>query len=926
MVSRMEPVDPARPGSETPATPGGPAPYPAHWEADVLLRDGSTMRIRPILSSDADALQAFHEAQSEESTYFRFFAPMRSLPPRDLERLVTVDHTDRVALVMLSGERIVAVGRYDRIEAGTAEVAFNVSDAHQGRGLGSVLLEHLAAAARERGIDRFVADVLPSNARMIRVFSDAGYDVRQRYEDGVISLEFQIDPTQRSLDVVASREQRTDAASMRALLAPEGVLVVAGEESDGQANLARRIAANLAARGDVTCVGEPLREVAAEHGHPWLPGLPAEPVPAATLAYVAIAPGVVLDLLPTLAAAGVRGVVVLGSGFDRDGAPTQVQLVAAARAAGVRLVGPRSYGLVLRPRDVADNAGSTGTDQAGTDDDVTAAPPADAATANGTLAHPGPAAGPVALFSQSAALSAQLLAATVANGIGVATYVSAGHRADVSGNDLLQYASDLPDVRAVALYLESLGNPRKFARVAGRVSSRVPVVAVVGASQRGEGGLGRAALEEAMLAAGVIVAPTMQAMLDAVALASAAPLPRGRRVAVLGSSIALIGLAAGQLSHVDPDPILVTYDARGGAEAVSAAVERLSAQEWDVAVVIHVDLLGELDPAILSALTGLTSSGRPVLAVVPGLHGLTPELAVPRLEGGTTDAGQEVVPAYPSVEEAVAALELVLRYAQRRRQDPGSLVEPAELDLRAARGIVEDTLAAHPEGATLEPAQTRAFLAALGITMLPSHIVHSTRQAVTLAREIGWPVALKSLDPELRRRSLGGVRLDITRPLELVEAMRTVRLRQGGTGPVELQAMAPLGVACVVRGWDDPIVGPVVSFGLAGDATELLEDATYALPPLRSGDVHRLVRGIRAAPRLLSRLADRLDAEPDLEPLEDVIARVAEAVEAIPQLRALELTPALATEEGILVLSASVRVGPEIRPDGGRRALRPAAP
>ena len=203
--------------------------YPRHWEADVLLRDGSTMRIRPIRPSDAQALQDFHVAQSDESTYYRFFAPLRRLSDRDLTRLVNVDHQDRVALVVVGSQgEIVAVGRYDRVEVGRAEVAFNVSDALQGRGLGSVLLEHLAAAARERGISEFVADVLPGNSRMIRVFTDAGYDVVQRYDDGVISLSFAIDPTQRSLDVIAGREQRTDAASMRALLSPRSIMVVAG--------------------------------------------------------------------------------------------------------------------------------------------------------------------------------------------------------------------------------------------------------------------------------------------------------------------------------------------------------------------------------------------------------------------------------------------------------------------------------------------------------------------------------------------------------------------------------------------------------------------------------------------------------------------------------------------------------------------------
>ncbi len=244
-------------GNPGPATPGsGAAPYPAGWEADVVLTDGTTTRLRPIRPDDAEALQAFHVAQSERSTYLRFFASLERLPERDLERLVTVDHVDRVALVAVTGspeagtpERIIGVARYDVVEPETAEVAFNIADAHQGKGLASVLLEHLAAAARERGLRRFVAEVLPQNGRMIAVFREAGYEVRQRTEDGVVQVTFDIDPTDRSVAVAADREHRAEARSMRALLTARSVVVVGPGPGSGReltARQAERVVAGLA--------------------------------------------------------------------------------------------------------------------------------------------------------------------------------------------------------------------------------------------------------------------------------------------------------------------------------------------------------------------------------------------------------------------------------------------------------------------------------------------------------------------------------------------------------------------------------------------------------------------------------------------------------------------------------------------------------
>ncbi|HEV7196569.1 MAG TPA: GNAT family N-acetyltransferase, partial [Pedococcus sp.] len=191
-----------------------PPGYPATWEADVVLRDGSVAHLRPITPADVEAVHRFHSGQSEESIYLRFFAPLRRLSDRDVTRFTNVDYRDRVALVATVRGEIIGIGRYDRITPTSAEVAFNISDAYQGKGIGSVLLEHLAVIAWEAGVDEFTAEVLPQNRKMLSVFSDAGYEVTRHFEDGVVTLRFEIQPTERSEAVRLSREHRAESVSM----------------------------------------------------------------------------------------------------------------------------------------------------------------------------------------------------------------------------------------------------------------------------------------------------------------------------------------------------------------------------------------------------------------------------------------------------------------------------------------------------------------------------------------------------------------------------------------------------------------------------------------------------------------------------------------------------------------------------------------
>jgi len=898
----------------------GPA-YPAAWEADVVLHDGSTTHVRPMRPDDADALQAFHVAQSERSTYMRFFASLERLPERDLARLVNVDHVDRVALVAVSSgaepddaDQIIGVARYDRIGTDEAEVAFNVADAHQGRGLGSVLLEHLAAAARERGVRRFVAEVLPQNGRMIAVFKDAGYEVRQRTEDGVVAVGFDIDPTDRSLAVMADREHRAEARSMRGLLHASSVVVV-GPGHEAAETLTGRLAARALGNlldGDPAVVVHAV-DVPGEHRGAAYARLADVPGPV-ELAVVAVPAARATEVVRGLARLGVHGVVLLSAGFAEEGAAgleRQRALLRAAHGAGMRVVGPSSYG-ILSARDSG-------------------------LQLNASLARTPPSAGRVGLFCQSAPLSVALLSAVRRRGIGLSQFVSAGHRADVSGNDLMQFwaADDGTDV--VGLYLESLGNPRKFSRVARRLSLTKPVI-VVTAGRSGQvvppGHAVRPThapprtLAEVLRQSGVVRVENTHQMLDVAQVLAHQPLPAGRRTAILASSASVAALVAEAASaaglvvsgHVELLPEDSTPD------QVRAAVDALYADpDSDVVVVVRIPTVGEPDTVLPSAVAHAAArTHRTTVACIFDLHGLTAELTAVDAEGR-----QWVVPAYSTPEDAALALGHAARYAAWRGQDRGRPLHPEGVETRAARRLVAGWLAAEASGDAallLDDERTAQLLGTVGIDVLPSTRVHDADEAVAAAERIGWPVALKTTVPALRHRAdLGAVRLDVADEVELrADVAQVLALAAGfdapaGVPPLEVQAMAPHGSACVVRSVEDPLFGPIISFGLSGDASDLLGDVAYGVPPLTDVDVAELVRAARAAPRLFGyRGLPALD----VAALEDLIARIAVLADDLPELRSLELNPVVVSEHGAVVLGARAAVSRADRADATRRLSR----
>ncbi|WP_443070375.1 GNAT family N-acetyltransferase [Streptomyces sp. QHH-9511] len=508
--------------------------YPDHWEADVVLRDGGTARIRPITTDDADRLVSFYEQVSDESKYYRFFAPYPRLSAKDVHRFTHHDFVDRVGLAATIGGEFIATVRYDRINAqglpasapaDEAEVAFLVQDAHQGRGVASALLEHIAAVARERDIRRFAAEVLPANTKMIKVFTDAGYTQKRSFEDGSVRLHLDLEPTDRSLAVQRAREQRAEARSVQRLLAPRSVAVIgAGRTPGGVGRTVLRNLLDAGYTGRTYAVNRALAEGTAS-----LDGVPAfrsvgaigEPV---DLAVVAVPAERVPEAVADCGEHGVRGLVVLSAGYAESGAEgreRQRELVRQARSYGMRIIGPNAFGIINTTSGVRLNA---------------------------SLAPQMPTAGRIGLFTQSGAIGIALLAGLHRRGAGLSSFISAGNRADVSGNDLLQHWYDDPETDVVLLYLESIGNPRKFTRLARRTAAVKPVVVVKGARHSGSAPPGHrvpvtriphATVSALLRQAGVIRVDTVTELVDAGLLLAGQPLPAGPRIAILGNSESL---------------------------------------------------------------------------------------------------------------------------------------------------------------------------------------------------------------------------------------------------------------------------------------------------------------------------------------------------------------------------------------------------
>ncbi len=869
--------------------------YPHDWEADVVLTDGTVARVRPIVPEDTDGIHVFHAGQSEESIYLRFFAQIKRLADRDVYRFTHVDHHERVALVVLIRDHIAGIGRFDRIDGydgPTAEVAFNVSDRYRGVGIGSVLLEHLADVAREVGVRQFVADVLPQNRRMINVFRDAGYVVSHEMDDGIIAVSFDVEPTEASRMVRLSREHRAEAVSMRRVLRPRSVAVV-GVGSSGE-SVGRAVHRHLREGGYAGA----LYAVGAGAEVDGVPSLGrvtdiGEPV---DLAVVAVPASQVLSVVADCAEADVRTVLVVSSGFaeaGKDGERLQDDLLRTVRAAGIRLLGPNSFGIINTHAELRLNA---------------------------SLSPRTPGPGALGLFAQSGALSITVLAAAERRGLGVSTFASAGNRADISGNDLMQYWIDDESTGVVGLYLESMGNPRKFSRIARQLASVKPVVVVNSGFVRYGAPKGHRvrraktppqAFDAMLRQSGVIRVENLHQLFDVAQLLVSQPLPAGDRIAVVTNSDALSAVTADTalswgLQMARP-PVALSPDAQV-PQFTEAMEQALADPDVDAVVAAFVPQVQATDPEVVRTVEQVAAAhDKPVVATFPGMRGVTP--------GGA-------LPTYPLPEDAVRALVSATRYATWRTRDHGELVRLEGINRRAAHDIVETVLASGGKKHRLDPEQTLALLAAYGIELWPSLPVTTADDAARAATELGLPVVLKATSDLVRhQQGQQWVRTELRSPAQVAEAFRTVEagLRPLGIDGIAVQAQAPTGVPVAVTSTEDPLFGPVVTFGVAGLPVDLLGDVAYGFPPLTSADVADMVTSVRAAP-LLEGYRGTMPVR--LPALHELLTRVSVLADDLPEVSRLQLNPVMAHQDGVSVLGASITVArSRARTDIARRSL-----
>jgi len=850
--------------------------YPTQWESDVVLADGGTVRVRPVRATDEPAVLALYERLSDESVYLRFFSPVPRPTAVQLEQLTTVDYHDRMVMVAELGDEILAIARYDRSSPGEADVAFAVADDQQGRGIATLLLEHLAVVARGNGIHAFAADTLAANTKMLGVFAATGWISERHFDHGTIRVRFNIDATAASIDAVEGRERQAEMASIARLLAPRSIAVIGASRHRG--TIGYEIFRNLLSfgfEGPVYPVNPSTSSVAGVRAYPSMLDVPDTVDLAVVVVPAAVVPGVVLDC----AAKQVRGMVIISAGFAEagsDGKAVERELVAVARRNGMRVIGPNCLGIVSTAPGVRMNA---------------------------TFAPDAPVAGNVAFMSQSGGLGIELMSQAGSLGVGISDFVSVGNKSDVSGNDLLQYWADDPHTDVILMYLESFGNPRKFARLARRIARTKPIVAVK--SGRSAAGSRAASSHTAALAspdiavdalfrqAGVIRVDTLDELLATAMLLAHQPVPAGRRVAIVSNAggpgilaadaCAGAGLEVPELSAATQEALrsLVARDAtvRNPIDLVAGATAEqfgdalrtaLLDDSIDALLAIFVPPLVTRAEDVARAIAGAAevAGEKPVVACFLGRAGVPAEL-----RGGEQ---HRTIPSFAFPEAAAHALGRVADLADWRRRPAGRLPALDDVDLPGARAIVAaalDAIADDEDGAWLHQDDAAALLSCFGIPVVGFSVATNPKSAAAAAERLGFPVALKAAAPELVHKSdCGGVALDLADAAAVKVAFTNMATSLGDAmGGAVVQQMVPAGVETIVGVTHDPSFGPLVLFGLGGVTAELLADRALRIVPITDQDAHDLVRSLRGSPLLFGY---RGRPAVDVDALEAMLLRV----------------------------------------------------
>jgi acetate---CoA ligase (ADP-forming) len=901
------------------------AAYPTEREAEVALRDGSTVHVRPVRHDDKAAIRAFLDGVSEESIAFRFFGAV------NLEWVtnwaVDIDYADRFALVVETGapRRIIAHAAYVRLGAGNdvgrAEVAFLVADAWQGRGISTILLAHLAAVAEQHQIGMFTAEVLPSNHRMIEVFRRSGFPLEVHSTPDGIEIELPTSLSEEALARFEERERRAAVAAVRTFLEPASVAII-GASRDHR-SVGGQILRNVLTSefsGPVYAVNEHADVVQSLPAYHSIADVPAQ----VELAIVAVPAQRVVSVAHECAEAGVRALLVITAGFAEtgaEGAQRQQELVSVCRAAGIRIVGPNCLGVTNTAPNVRLNA---------------------------TFAPNAATPGKVGFMSQSGGLGIAIIEAAQRAGVGLSSFVSVGNKVDISGNDMLRYWEQDPGTELALLYLESFGEPRKFARVAPRFARRKPLIAVK-SGRSAAGARATSSHTGALLSAsdvtvdalfeqaGVVRTDSLGEMLDVASLLAAQPVPRGARVAIvtnaggpgimcadacqangvdvpemppevrdklaeflppeasLGNPIDLIATASGD----DYRRALETIIEAGVCDAILAVfVTALATQPADVAVAIRE--LAQTEPGLPIAAVFMTTDGSP-----------------PQLSDGAVR-----VPGYEFPEHAARAISLAAKYGRWRARPERPVVTPSGIHPDEAAATISRELSAG--SGWLAPSSVASLMRCYGLPLIETRIAHDADEAVAISAELGVPIALKAIAAGLLHKTdAGGVRIGLHGSEAVRAGAREIEaaVRRAGfeVDGLVVQPMAAPGVELIVGVVNDHSFGPVLAVGAGGTTAELIGDVAVRITPLTDLDAREMLRSLRTFP-----LLDGYRGAPrcDLAAIEDTLLRVSAMVESHPEIVELDCNPLIAGPDGAMIVDARLRVetAPPTRPTSSLRS------
>jgi acyl-CoA synthetase (NDP forming)/GNAT superfamily N-acetyltransferase len=867
-------------------------PEPQRLVRDVLLRDGSTLRLQAPRPVDFEDIKTFYDGLSPESRYLRFhgFGRTDTVARADAE----ASGVDRLVLIGQHDGRVVAVAGYNGLrEPGVAEVAFAVADDDQRRGIGMRMLEQLAAIAAGRGIRRFDAEVAAGNRLMLGVFEHAGFAVRRRGSFGELMVSLDITATEAVLERIDERDHFAAVASLRAILAPSSVAVVGAADTPG--NVGRAVLANIAAggfEGVVTPVNRAGGVVCSRRAARSLGELRDAP----ELVIIAAAGDELLEFAAEAAAAGARALLVVPAGPEQNGEASRAleeRLLEIVRSGGLRLVGPNSLGVLNTAAEVSLKA---------------------------TFTAASVRAGALAIGSPSGAVGIGLLGRAAARQLGVSMFASLGNRADVSTNDLLECWEQDERTAAVVLYVETFGNPERFTRIARRVSRKKPILVVKG-RRRAERVLSEARSHTAAALRGDAVVDALlhqagvqrfrggEELFNAADFFERQPLPSGRRIGIVSNSTGVATLAADACATrglevraaSDPRNSLIMGITAGANEYAASIRELLGDPAIDALMVYYVDVYDGDPEGVLDAISAVCDGQtKPVVA------------SVLRSDGRLPASSGTGVPNYLFPESCA---DVLARAAERREwlsRPLGEAPHYSDLDGPAARAVIVSFLEREPAGGWLSVADAEALLATHGIPVSASDCCRDVERAVAAAAETGGPVALKADSAAPKHATdIDAVLLGLEGEAALRSGWHELERRVQAAGREWIGAIvqplvAPGGADVLVGAVSDPDLGPVLAVGLGGPQAGLAKEVAVRLLPVTDADADELIDSSEGVTAKLDGF--RGSALLDREALRELILRFALLLREIPEVVEADLNPVRCMTSGCVVLDMRLRI------------------